>query len=271
MDRVDEARRLREEYEAALDEAEAKRSDYHRAVLKLNRSGMPLREIAEALGISHQRVHQIVTGERSPRTKRKRAAGGVALAIFLALGLVAGYLRVAHLPPFEAATARIAKVPDVTDLTRQQATMILSALGFGQPRLLAVPSAEVFPGYVVTQAPSGDSWTALSTPLTLTYSTGPGPSLQAGRPGSSQRWIVLARGLLIPIVRTGTYSWASQLAPVSARSLSQGTRFIGDVTADPPNPRAGPVFVAGGTRMTVTFNVVRFSRPAWLAIWLEVS
>src|SRR5947209_7450705 len=104
MDRVDEARRLREEYEAALDEAEARRSDYHRAVLKLNRSGMPLREIAEALGISHQRVHQIVTGERSPRTKRKRAVGGAALAIFLVFGLIAGYLRLARLPPFRAAT-----------------------------------------------------------------------------------------------------------------------------------------------------------------------
>jgi transcriptional regulator with XRE-family HTH domain len=266
MDRVDEARRLREEYEAALDEAEAKRSDYHRAVLKLNRSGMPLREIAEALGISHQRVHQIVTGERTPRSKRKLAMGGAALSIVLVLGLTTGYLRLAHLPPFAAATARIAKVPNVTDLTRQQATMIVTALGFGQPRLLAVPSAEVLAGFVVTQAPSGDSWTPLSTPITLTYSTGPGPSPE-------RQGFVLARALLIPITRTGAYSWASALAPVSGlpRSFTQGTRFIGDVTADPPDPRVSPYFVAGGTGMTVTFNIVRFSRPAWLALWLEVS
>src|SRR3954454_4205488 len=38
------------------------RIDYHAAIKKLNAAGGSLREIAEALELSHQRVHQIVEG-----------------------------------------------------------------------------------------------------------------------------------------------------------------------------------------------------------------
>src|SRR3954447_803296 len=38
------------------------RIDYHAAIKKLQASGGSLREIAEALDLSHQRVHQIVEG-----------------------------------------------------------------------------------------------------------------------------------------------------------------------------------------------------------------
>jgi hypothetical protein len=42
------------------------RVDYHHAIKKLHASGGSLREIAEALELSHQRVHQIVDGPGGP-------------------------------------------------------------------------------------------------------------------------------------------------------------------------------------------------------------
>ena len=49
-----------------LDEAEQRallaRAEYHTAVRRLHLAGGSLREIAEALELSHQRVHQIVEG-----------------------------------------------------------------------------------------------------------------------------------------------------------------------------------------------------------------
>jgi hypothetical protein len=50
---------------AALEEAERQvlvsRGEYHTAIRRLHLSGAPLREIAEAVSLSHQRVQQIVT------------------------------------------------------------------------------------------------------------------------------------------------------------------------------------------------------------------
>jgi len=45
MDRLEPVRQLREQYEAAPDDAERLRAEYHREVVKLHRSGMSLREI----------------------------------------------------------------------------------------------------------------------------------------------------------------------------------------------------------------------------------
>jgi DNA-binding CsgD family transcriptional regulator len=88
MDSFERIQRLRDAYESALDEAERLRDDYHREIVKLHRSGMSLREIAEGLGLSHQRVHQIVSPhEEKPRSKARRAAAGGAVA---ALALVVG-------------------------------------------------------------------------------------------------------------------------------------------------------------------------------------
>src|SRR5215470_13308812 len=42
------------------------RVDYHHAIKKLHAAGGSLREIAEALELSHQRVHQIVEGPAGP-------------------------------------------------------------------------------------------------------------------------------------------------------------------------------------------------------------
>jgi hypothetical protein len=52
--------------------AEAARADFHRAVRRLQLAGGSLREIADALGLSHQRVHQIVEDAGGSRRWRKR-------------------------------------------------------------------------------------------------------------------------------------------------------------------------------------------------------
>ena len=44
------------------------RVDYHHAIKKLHAEGGSLREIAEALELSHQRVHQIVDGPAGPQS-----------------------------------------------------------------------------------------------------------------------------------------------------------------------------------------------------------
>ncbi|RAS71339.1 ClpX C4-type zinc finger protein [Lentzea atacamensis] len=52
---------------AAQDRADIAKAVYHHTVLRLHRAGGSMREIAEALKMSHQRVHQIV--EHSKRTE----------------------------------------------------------------------------------------------------------------------------------------------------------------------------------------------------------
>lgn len=53
---------------AAQDQADISKAVYHHTVLRLHRAGGSMREIAEALKMSHQRVHQIV--EQSKRTEK---------------------------------------------------------------------------------------------------------------------------------------------------------------------------------------------------------
>ncbi|GHH31419.1 hypothetical protein [Lentzea cavernae] len=53
---------------AAQGQADIAKAIYHHSVLRLHRAGGSMREIAEALSMSHQRVHQIV--EQSKRTER---------------------------------------------------------------------------------------------------------------------------------------------------------------------------------------------------------
>ncbi|MFD9704597.1 ClpX C4-type zinc finger protein [Lentzea sp. NPDC059081] len=64
---------------AAQGQADIAKAVYHHSVLRLHRAGGSMREIAEALKMSHQRVHQIV--EQSKRVERcwfcSRTAGDV--------------------------------------------------------------------------------------------------------------------------------------------------------------------------------------------------
>jgi hypothetical protein len=100
MDPLDQIKKLREDYERALDAAESHRVAYHEAVLDLYRSGTPLREIAKELGLSHQRVHQIVSGEPPRRRSLGRAAGGGIAGVLVLIAATFGALRIAHAPPF---------------------------------------------------------------------------------------------------------------------------------------------------------------------------
>jgi hypothetical protein len=54
------ARAAAAQWSEAVSRAEAVKADYHRAVRHLHLSGGSMREIAEALDVSHQRVQQMV-------------------------------------------------------------------------------------------------------------------------------------------------------------------------------------------------------------------
>ena len=55
--------------------AEQARVDYHHAIRRLHAAGGSLREIAEALRLSHQRVHQIIDEAAEPTRRRWRRRG----------------------------------------------------------------------------------------------------------------------------------------------------------------------------------------------------
>jgi len=59
--------------------AEAARAEFHQAVRRLQLAGGSLREIAEELGLSHQRVHQIVEASGGSRSWSGGRAGSGAL------------------------------------------------------------------------------------------------------------------------------------------------------------------------------------------------
>src|SRR4051794_28932871 len=63
-----EARRAQERVLELQRDAERARVDYHYEIRRLHAAGGSLREIADALGLSHQRVHQIVEAEESEST-----------------------------------------------------------------------------------------------------------------------------------------------------------------------------------------------------------
>ena len=69
---VREAKAAREFLLASQHAAERARVDYHHAIRRLHAAGGSLREIAEALGLSHQRVHQIIDEAAEPKRPRWR-------------------------------------------------------------------------------------------------------------------------------------------------------------------------------------------------------
>jgi hypothetical protein len=60
---LNEARELRSSLLELQHEADRAKLDYHHAIRRLHAGGGSMREIAEALDLSHQRVHQIVEGD----------------------------------------------------------------------------------------------------------------------------------------------------------------------------------------------------------------
>jgi ATP-dependent Clp protease ATP-binding subunit ClpC len=62
-DTLNEGRELRSRLLELQHEADRAQLDYHHAIRRLHAAGGSMREIAEALDVSHQRVHQIVEGD----------------------------------------------------------------------------------------------------------------------------------------------------------------------------------------------------------------
>ncbi|MBV9383162.1 MAG: hypothetical protein JOY82_23470 [Streptosporangiaceae bacterium] len=77
---LDQARTAEARVIDAERDAEVARAEFHRAVRRLQLGGGSLREIANALGISHQRVHQIVEGAGGARRWRRRRGRPAATA-----------------------------------------------------------------------------------------------------------------------------------------------------------------------------------------------
>ena len=67
---VREAEAARERLVELQHAAERARVDYHHAIRRLHAAGGSLREIAEALGLSHQRVHQMIDAAAEPTRRR---------------------------------------------------------------------------------------------------------------------------------------------------------------------------------------------------------
>ena len=70
-----EAKAAREFLLASQHAAERAKVDYHHAIRRLHAAGGSLREIAEALRLSHQRVHQIIGEATEPTRRRWRRRG----------------------------------------------------------------------------------------------------------------------------------------------------------------------------------------------------
>jgi hypothetical protein len=75
-DLLAEARRAQERLIDAERDAEVARAEFHRAVRRLHLHGASLRELAVTLGLSHQRVHQIVESAGGSRRWVRRREGG---------------------------------------------------------------------------------------------------------------------------------------------------------------------------------------------------
>ncbi len=67
-----QARQAQERLIDAERDADVARAEFHRAVRRLHLQGSSLRELAAALGLSHQRVHQIVEAAGGSRRWRRR-------------------------------------------------------------------------------------------------------------------------------------------------------------------------------------------------------
>jgi ClpX C4-type zinc finger len=69
-----DAEAARDRLIASQHAAEQAKADYHHAIRRLHAAGGSLREIAEALRLSHQRVHQIIDDADRPRSRWWRRA-----------------------------------------------------------------------------------------------------------------------------------------------------------------------------------------------------
>jgi hypothetical protein len=78
---IEAAKKARAALEEQLDAVERAKESYHEAVRQASAAGVPLRAIADELGLSHQRVHQMVGGDVQGTRVRGKRAGKAALTL----------------------------------------------------------------------------------------------------------------------------------------------------------------------------------------------
>lgn len=87
---LDSIKRSRSEFESLQDEVEEAKNRYYDDVRALHESGMSIRDIAAHVGVSHQRVHQILGKERRRRGRNiSRGLGAAGIVVAIAIGVAA--------------------------------------------------------------------------------------------------------------------------------------------------------------------------------------
>jgi len=127
---------MRDEYETALDGAARLRDDYHREIIKLHRSGVSLREIAEVLGISHQRVHQIVSPPDQATAPRRKATSAIVASALILSVLAAGVVFLVQDQAPEPPKAQIRPSAVPIGQGKEAACARFSDLFRNQPRII---------------------------------------------------------------------------------------------------------------------------------------
>ncbi len=193
MDALEQIRRLRDEYEAALDEAERARRAYHRGIVELHRSGVSLREIAEGLGLSHQRVHQIVS-PGPPRTGRAARPAGAAAAIAAllllpGLGFIVGRshgepsTRVAGSPAPSTASTQVLTLAACAGGSRRLSPLAMAACAGGRTDRQSIVVLDPRTGRIVAVGSTGGS---LAVDGLVLSSGPPTPGLPTPGPATSR-------------------------------------------------------------------------------------
>jgi hypothetical protein len=139
--RVRKARAHLEQQQDAVDEA---RAAYIESVRRLYDTGMPLREIAEALGLSHQRVHQMVSGSGAQRAERAKriARGATGLAVAIVLVVVVLQLALAEGAPRSGGPQALEAVDPIPGVGRYTLA-IRGRLVRHHPELVALTSERI--------------------------------------------------------------------------------------------------------------------------------
>jgi hypothetical protein len=147
-------------FEARQDEVDEAKREYHQRVRELVAAGMSLREVAAALGLSHQRIHQIVgqaPGVTKPRRRATTAAAGTAtlLVILAVLATVSGIPTPwSPVPGADAATAQAWLSPTGLERFESPEAAAEAAAVIAYPQLREVASEVVlrFPDAVALDA-----------------------------------------------------------------------------------------------------------------------
>jgi hypothetical protein len=134
-DILNEARELRSRLLDLQHEADRAKLDYHHAIRRLQAAGGSMREIAEALDLSHQRVHQIVEGDEPiqvrighPRHGRRGRRFGMRRFTRVARHIVMRAQKEAHALGADAITPEHLLI-GLVGIERGTAAQALAALG----------------------------------------------------------------------------------------------------------------------------------------------